>query len=54
MEIHPQRARRRGKGWHSRANADFPEQVLDFKQDFPAHFVIDLSLCSTGAGRRRA
>jgi hypothetical protein len=43
MEIHPQRA----ANWHAntqtRANADFSEQVLDFKREFPAHFVIVLS-----------
>jgi hypothetical protein len=43
MEIHPQRALQGRKAAHIRANADFPEQVIDFKREIPAHFVIVLS-----------
>jgi hypothetical protein len=44
MEIHPQRGMEPETAAPARANADFSEQVLDSKRDFPAHLVIVLSL----------
>jgi hypothetical protein len=43
MEIHPQRAVIAAGPAHSRANPHSVEQVIDFKREIPAHFVIVLS-----------